>query len=257
MNGPIRILVVDDSAVFRLVLGRVISRTAGMELVGVAADGQEALEAARRLDPDVVTLDVEMPGLDGLETLRQILAERPTRVVMLSRATRAGAEVTLDALRAGAIDAIAKPDSAWGHGPNPFVDDLLAKIRAAALVPRAQILAPPTSGSERWGARPGSRAPAGRASLAGRGARGLVVVATSTGGPRALDILLGGLPAHLGAGVVIVQHMLTGFTATLAERLDRVGPLPVREASDGMRLVDDLVLVAPGDRHVAVDPSGA
>src|SRR5260221_445286 len=98
-----KILVVDDSAFVRLVLGRVISRTAGMELVGVAVDGHEALEAVRRLDPDVVTLDVEMPGLDGLETLREMLAERPTRVVMLSRATRAGAEVTLDALRAGAI----------------------------------------------------------------------------------------------------------------------------------------------------------
>ena len=117
MSPPIRILVVDDSAVFRMVLARVLGRTDGMEVIGVAADGLEALEAAHRLDPDVITLDVEMPGLDGLETLRRLLAERPTRVVMLSRATKAGAEVTLDALKAGAIDAIAKPDEAMGQRP--------------------------------------------------------------------------------------------------------------------------------------------
>lgn len=256
MSPPIRILVVDDSAVFRMVLGRVIGRTAGMELVGVAADGREALEAARRLDPDVVTLDVEMPELDGLATLRRLLAERPTRVVMLSRATRAGAEVTMDALRAGAIDAIAKPDTAWGNGPNPFVDDLLAKIRAAALVPRTRVLAPSTAGLDSPETRGTIRPPAGRRDRAGRRARGLVVVATSTGGPRALETLLSRLPADLEAGLVVVQHMLTGFTATLAERLDRLGPLSVREAAVGIRLVDGLVLVAPGDRHVLVDGSG-
>ena len=255
MSPPIRILVVDDSAVLRMVLGRVISRAPGMELVGVAVDGLEALEAARRLDPDVVTLDVEMPELDGLATLRRLLAERPTRVIMLSRATRSGAEVTMDAFRAGAIDAIAKPDTAWGNGPNPFVDDLLAKIRAAARVPLAQIRATPSAGPD----VPSARAPIhsradGRDRTAG--AHALVVLATSTGGPRALDALLSGLPAHLGAGVVVVQHMLTGFTATMADRLDRVGPLAVREATAGVRLVDDMVLVAPGDRHVLVDGAG-
>ena len=256
MSAPIRILVVDDSAVFRMVLGRVIGRTAGMELVGVASDGREAIEAARRLDPDVVTLDVEMPELDGLATLRVLLGERPTRVVMLSRATRAGAEVTMDALQAGAIDAIAKPDTAWGNGPNPFVDDLLAKIRAAALVPRTRALATPTRRSASLERRGIIRPPAGRLGRTGRRARGLVVVAASTGGPRALDTLLSRLPGDLGSGVVVVQHMLTGFTAALAERLDRLGPLPVHEASSGIQLVDGLVLVAPGDRHLLVDGTG-
>jgi two-component system chemotaxis response regulator CheB len=256
MSPPIRILVVDDSAVIRMVLGRVIGRTAGMEIVGIAADGREALEAARRLDPDVVTLDVEMPELDGLATLRQLLLERPTRVVMLSRATKAGAEVTMDALRAGAIDAIAKPDTAWGSGPNPFVDDLLAKIRAAALVPLARILVPPTTGVIAPEGRGISRPLGDPRDRTGRGVRGLVVIATSTGGPQALNALLSRLPARLGAGVVVVQHMLTGFTATLAERLDRLGPLPVREATAGIQLVDGLVLVAPGDRHILVDGAG-
>src|SRR5438874_1901178 len=140
MSRPIRILVVDDSAVFRMVLSRVIERAAGMEVVGIAANGREALAAVRELEPDVVTLDVEMPVLDGLATVRQLMADRPTAVVMLSRATTAGAEVTMDALRAGAVDAIAKPDKPWGSGPSPFVDDLLAKIRAAALVPRARLV---------------------------------------------------------------------------------------------------------------------
>ena len=234
MSPPIRILVVDDSAVFRMVLARVLGRTDGMEVIGVAADGLEALEAAHRLDPDVITLDVEMPGLDGLETLRRLLAERPTRVVMLSRATKAGAEVTLDALKAGATDAIAKPDEAWGSGPNPFVDDLLAKIRAAALVPRTQVLATPRPETGSVETRPVSHPPAIRRHRTSQGARGLVVVATSTGGPRALETLLSQLPIGLGAGLVVVQHMLTGFTATLAERLDRVGPLAVREATAGI-----------------------
>ncbi len=256
MSPPIRILVVDDSAVFRMVLARVLGRTDGMEVIGVAADGLEALEAAHRLDPDVITLDVEMPGLDGLETLRRLLAERPTRVVMLSRATKAGAEVTLDALKAGATDAIAKPDEAWGSGPNPFVDDLLAKIRAAALVPRTQVLATPRPETGSVETRPVGHPPAIRRHRTSQGARGLVVVATSTGGPRALETLLSQLPIGLGAGLVVVQHMLTGFTATLAERLDRVGPLAVREATAGIQLVDDLILVAKGDRHVLVDGAG-
>ena len=256
MSQPIRILVVDDSAVFRLVLGRVIGRTPGMEIVGVAADGLEALEAARRLNPDVVTLDVEMPELDGLATLRRMLAERPTRVVMLSHGTRAGAEVTLDALRAGAIDAIAKPDTPWGNGPNPFVDDLLAKIRAAAQVPLAQILATPSAPLAPTESREIAPSIPMRRDRARHGASGLVVVATSTGGPRALEALLSHMPAHLGVGVIVVQHMLNGFTATLAERLDRLSALTVREAAAGVQLVDDLVLVAPGDRHVLVDGAG-
>jgi two-component system, chemotaxis family, protein-glutamate methylesterase/glutaminase len=259
MTAPIRILIVDDSAVFRMVLARVIRRTPGMDVVGLASDGREALDAARRLDPDVVTLDVEMPELDGLTTLGRLLAERPTRVVMLSRATRAGAEVTLDALRAGAIDAIGKPDAAWGNGPSPFVDDLIAKIRAAALVPRSRILATAaivTTPSIRPETRATLAGPAGRRAEPHRYARALVVVATSTGGPRALDAVLSRLPPDLGVGVIVVQHMLTGFTATLADRLDRVGPLRVREATTGVQLEDDLILIAPGDRHILVDSEG-
>ncbi len=255
MSPPIRILVVDDSAVFRMVLGRVIARTPGMEVVGLAVDGLEALEQARRLDPDVVTLDVEMPGLDGLGTLRRLLAEHPTRVVMLSRATKAGAEVTMDAFRAGALDAIAKPDAAWGSGPNPFVDDLLAKIRAAALVPLSQIVATPRA-TDRPATHRLPRPPAERPGRSARHATGLVVVATSTGGPRALDTVMSGLPGDLGAGILVVQHMLTGFTATLAERLDRLGAMDVREAASGTQLVDGLVLIAPGDRHVLVNATG-
>ncbi len=259
MTPSIRILVVDDSAVMRMVLSRVIGRTPGMEVAGMAADGLEALEAARRLDPDLVTLDVEMPGLDGLATLRRLLAERPTRVLMLSRATKAGAEVTMDAFKAGAIDAIAKPDTPWGNGPNQFVDDLLAKIRAAALVPLSRIVATPTgssASSDSLGSRPPVRPVVDHLDRTSRRARRLVVVATSTGGPRALDILLSGLPTNLGAGVVVVQHMLNGFTTTLAERLDRLSPLPVREVAAGTKLVNGLVLVAPGDRHVLVNATG-
>jgi two-component system chemotaxis response regulator CheB len=256
MTAPIRILVVDDSAVFRLVLARVLGRTAGMVVVGLAGNGREALEAAVRLKPDVVTLDVEMPELDGLATLRGLLAERPTRVVMLSNKTTAGAEVTLDALRAGAVDAIAKPDTPWGTGPHPFVDDLLAKIRAAAEVPLARLAVPHAPLDASVAPGPSEMRPAGRRSGAGQVASGLVVIATSTGGPRALEAVIGRLPGDLRAGVIVVQHMLSGFTATLATRLDQLGPLVVREAADGSRLGDGVVLIAPGDRHLLIDGAG-
>lgn len=249
MTLPIRILVVDDSAVFRMVLVRVLRRTSGFEVVGTASDGHEALEAAARLDPDVITLDLEMPGLDGLETLTRLLARRPTRVVMLSHATTSGAAVTFDALRLGAVEAIAKPETAWGTGPSLFVEDLVAKIRAAALVPLARIAGPsaaPTPSATR-GSVPATRRTVGHA------ARRLVVVATSTGGPRALETLLAGLPDPLGAGIVVIQHMLTGFTGPLSLRLDRLGPLRVAEAATGDRILEDVVLVAPGDHHLLVN----
>jgi two-component system chemotaxis response regulator CheB len=257
-TAPIRVLVVDDSAVFRMVLVRVLDRAPGIEVVGVAVDGLSALEAAGRLDPDVITLDVEMPGIDGLATLGRLLARRPTRVIMLSRATRAGAAVTIEALRVGAVDAIAKPEAAWGSGPSPFVDDLLAKIHAAALVPLGRI-APASAPRDRSTLERAAGASAGRPSVPDRRAaplHRLVVVATSTGGPRALESLLSELPRPLDAGLIVVQHMLTGFTATLAERLDRLAQIDVREAADGDRLIDGVALVAPGDRHLLVDRSG-
>jgi two-component system chemotaxis response regulator CheB len=251
---PIRILVVDDSAVFRMVLARVLGRTPGFIVVGNAASGHDALDAARRLTPDVVTLDIEMPGLNGLETLSRLLAERPTRVMMVSRATHSGAQVTLDAMRLGAIDAIAKPDGAWGSGEHPFVDELVAKIRAVALVPLARV--GPFAAAVAVGALQAPPAPRVPRPARSPASRGLVVIATSTGGPRALDALLGRLEAPLGAGVLVVQHMLTGFTTALAHRLDKVGALRVGEARTGDLLTDGHVLVAPGDSHIVVERSG-
>jgi two-component system chemotaxis response regulator CheB len=249
---PIRVLVVDDSAIFRLFLTRALAAAEGIEVCGIAADGLEALEAVKRLRPDVVTLDVEMPRLDGLATLDRLLAQRPVRVVMLSMLTGSGASVTMDALRAGALDAIAKPSGAWSGDSGDFVRDLLAKIRAAALVPiRAVIRAAiePDAPAVPRPYRDVDRSP--------MAAQRLVIVATSTGGPKALDTFFRSMPGRLDAGVIVIQHMLNGFTTALADRLDRLGPMRVREATDLDRVPEGVALLAPGDRHLLVDAAGA
>ena len=199
---------------------------------------------------------------------------------MLSRATRIGAEVTMEALRAGAVDAIAKPDTAWGMGPTPFEDELISKIRAAAQVPIERIAAAstgatalPAAGSDRGrgagrrgveaGRDPGSGSAAGSAGgaatldrprPAGLAAKRLIVIATSTGGPRALGELFAGLHAPVDAAVIVIQHMLTGFTEALAERLDRLGDMAVSEAVEDERLLSGRALLAPA---IGTSPSRA
>jgi two-component system chemotaxis response regulator CheB len=270
---PIRVLVVDDSAFMRHTIGRLLADAADIEVVGTAADGVAGLEAASALRPDVITLDIEMPRLDGLAMLRRLMLECPTRTVMLSSLTRAGAQATLDALEAGAVDFVAKPSGSLSVDIGRVGEELLAKIRAAAAVPdlvfaalrlRAaarlrtseRVADAGPRGPERdngFAARAGSRATTGRPRVP---ADRLVVVAASTGGPAALDTLVRGLPEHLGAAILIVQHMPAGFTASLAERLGAAGSLPCREAARGDILGVDEILVTPGGHHLLATPAG-
>jgi two-component system chemotaxis response regulator CheB len=264
--SPIRVLIVDDSAFMRLALGRLLNGVGGIEVVGSAANGADGLELARSLHPDVITLDVEMPILDGLGMLKVLMREAPTRVVMLSGRTTEYATVTLDALECGAIDFVAKPSASTGI--DRVGDELIAKIRAAAGMSETAVLRhrqialmgltvpaqweQPGSAGQR-GAAPPARPPDDGHKVA---ASRLVVTASSTGGPGALQVLARGLPAHLGAALLMVQHMPAGFTASLADRLDALTPLPCAEAARDDLLAEDRILLAPGGVHLISSASG-
>lgn len=251
--GPdrlIRVLVVDDSATVRAVLARQLDADPALEVVGRAADGLEALELIAALRPDVVTLDIEMPRLDGLGTLERIMTECPTRVVMVSSLTAEGADATIRALELGAVDFIEKPSFggvAAPHAVHAVVDEVSQKVRHAAgarlarLRPRPERLAavppPPSRRESRWLPKK-------------------VLIGSSTGGPQALRQVLTSLPADFGVPVVVVQHMPGGFTRSLARRLDELSPLSVQEATPGSRLEMGKVLIAPGGFHVTLDGHG-
>ena len=242
----IRVVVVDDSPFVRQALGRMLG-AAGIEVVGTAVDGQDGLEKVCALRPDVVTLDVKMPRMGGLEALQRIMAECPTAVLLLSSLTSDGGEVTLRGLELGAMDFVDKSTVQGQMNLLDLADELVAKVRALASVPRARLVRAPEPGPEV--ARPGARTAAHRAEV--------VAIGTSTGGPPALQAIIPRLPAHLGAPLLIVQHMPPGFTRALAERLDQRSRLRVREAEDGDLLEPGMVLVAPAGRHMKVRRRGA
>jgi two-component system chemotaxis response regulator CheB len=236
----IRVLVVDDSAFVRRALTRMLGAAPDLEVVGLAVDGQDALEQVRALHPDVVTLDVQMPRLDGLRALERLMRERPTPVLLMSSLTREGAEVTLRGLELGALDFVDKGRAQGNMGLLALSEELRAKVRALA------------GATAR--ATPGA-APAPRARLAaGAAARvDAVAVAASTGGPAALQALIPRLPAALPAALLVVQHIPPGFTRSLAERLDARSALAVSEAVEGEEVRPGRVLIAPAGRHMRVE----
>jgi two-component system chemotaxis response regulator CheB len=263
--APTRVLVVDDSAFMRHAVGRVIGAAGDLIVVGSASNGEEGLRLAAQLKPDVITLDVEMPVLDGPGMLRRLMVETPTRVIMLSSLTTEGSAVTLDALDAGAIDFVAKPGGSLAIDGGGAGRDLVSSIRAAAAMPEAAFLAHRRR-SARWAAgrpqpgitaAPSRIAPPGRIAAAGSVAsRRLIVIASSTGGPAALSAVVPRLPTGLEAGILLVQHIPPGFSASLAGRLDASGPIAVREAAAGDLVSDDEALIAPGDAHLITSLSG-
>ena len=237
------VLVVDDSAFMRRLVRELIESEPGFRVVGTAADGMDALEQVHRLQPDLVTLDVEMPGLDGLQVLGYVMSEAPRPVVMLS----AGApELTMRALELGAVDFVRKPSGPISLDLALVRERLVTALHAASA---ANLRAAPVL------ARPATP-PAGARRPASRPAARLVVVACSTGGPRALAEILPALPADLDAAVVVVQHMPAGFTAGLARRLDALAAVPVAEAVDGAVPLAGHVYVAPGGAHLVVRREG-
>ena len=244
----IRVLVVDDSTFVRQALARMLGKEPDIEIVGTAVDGQDGYEKVLALRPDVVTLDVKMPRMGGLEALSRIMADCPTPVLLLSSLTSEGGEVTLRGLELGAMDFVDK-SSVQGHmNLLSLAEELQQKVRALASVPRGRLLLRPQEKAVEAPAAVVSR----RAHLAE-----VVVIGTSTGGPPALQALVPRFPEGLGSAILVVQHMPVGFTRSLAERLDARSVLRVREAQDGEPILPGVVLIAPAGIHMKVRRRGS
>jgi chemotaxis response regulator CheB len=233
----VRALIVDDSALMRQLLTGLLEADPEITVVGTAADPYIARDRIKALNPDVITLDVEMPHMDGLTFLRKIMALRPMPVVMVSTLTQSGAETTLEALEVGAVDFIAKPAQERAERLTELADELQQKVKAAAQV-RVAV---------RQAARPAPRAPRRLVRSNGR----IVFVGASTGGIEALKSLLMGLPEDCPP-TLITQHMPPRFTTGFAERLNRECPMKVSEAADGDVIEAGRVYIAPGSHHLEI-----
>ncbi|MFO1226639.1 chemotaxis response regulator protein-glutamate methylesterase [Roseateles sp.] len=249
-----RVVVVDDSALVRSILTEIINKQTDMECVGAAADPLIAREMIRNLNPDVITLDVEMPRMDGLDFLSRLMRLRPMPVVMVSTLTERGAEVTLKALELGAIDFVAKPKIGVADGMRQLAQDITDKIRIAAKaqIRRAHAAPAPAPGAP---AAP-APAPVSIASLGRMSTEKIIFIGASTGGTEATKDVLVNLPADCPA-VVITQHMPPGFTRSYAARLDGLCKIRVKEAEDGERILPGHGYIAPGGFHLSVERSGA
>jgi two-component system, chemotaxis family, protein-glutamate methylesterase/glutaminase len=243
----IRVLVVDDSAFVRQALVRMLGGAPDIEVVGTAVDGKDGVEKAAALRPDVVTLDIKMPRMGGLEALRRIMVECPVPVLLLSSLTSEGGEITLRGLELGAVDFVDK-SSVQGHmSLQDLAEEVKAKVRALARVPRDRVHPAGGVAAETRPPLPGPHA----------GGAEVVVIGTSTGGPPALQAIIPKLPPGLSSAVLVVQHMPVGFTRSLADRLHSRSAVPVREAQDGETVAPGVVLIAPAGRHMKVRRRGA
>ena len=250
MSTKIRVVVVDDSALVRGLLTEIIDRQPDMCCVGAAADPLVAREMIRNLNPDVITLDIEMPRMDGIDFLSRLMRLRPMPVVMVSTLTERGADVTLKALELGAVDFVAKPKIGVSDGLRQLGADITDKIRTAAKA-RVHRLATPAAGANAAPAKPVTMASLGRLST-----EKIIFIGASTGGTEATREVLTSLPADCPA-VMITQHMPPGFTKSYAARLDGLCRIRVAEASDGERVLPGHAYIAPGGFHLSVERSGA
>lgn len=251
MAQKIRVVVVDDSALVRSLLAEIINRQSDMQCVGTANDPLVAREMIRELNPDVVTLDVEMPRMDGIDFLGRLMRLRPMPVVMISTLTERGAEVTMKALELGAVDFVAKPRVGVASGLSELASAIVEKIRVAAVAHVHRALAPrPAAAPAR-----GDKAPT--ANLLGRvSTEKIIFIGASTGGTEAVKEVLLQMPADAPA-IVITQHMPPGFTTSFAARLNNLCQITVKEAVNGERIMPGHAYIAPGGRQFCVARSGA
>ena len=254
-NGKTRVLVVDDSALARKLLRDGLSKDPSIEVVGPASDPESAWELLIREQPDVITLDVEMPGMDGVTFLKKYMAQYPTPTVMVSSFTERGKKVTLDALEAGAVDIVTKPKVGVLDGLPTLMDDLCARVKIAARANVRRHAPPPVV--EHSPPAPLFAPPAPtRSQVLLETMDRMIAIGASAGGVAALTRIVPVFPV-LSPGIVIVQHMPAGFTRNFAERLNNLSAMQVKEAADGDRVQPGLVLLAPGgDRHMQIRRSG-
>lgn len=246
----IRVVVVDDSALVRSLLAEIINREPDMECVGTANDPLIAREMIRELNPDVITLDIEMPKMDGIEFLSRLMRLRPMPVVMISTLTERGAEVTMRALELGAVDFVSKPRIGLTDGIRDLSDQIVDKVRVAAAAHIRRLVAPANAPAVQ-------KVSAGTAPVTGRlSTEKLICVGASTGGTEAIKEILVRMPAD-SPGIVITQHMPPGFTTSFAARLDSLCQITVREASHGERILPGHAYIAPGGKQFRIDKSGA
>jgi len=251
----VRVLVVDDSGFFRRRVTEMLSADPRLEVVGSAADGREAIVQAQKLKPDVITMDIEMPVMDGITAVRRIMATRPVPILMFSSLTHEGAQSTFEALEAGAVDYLPKNfedisrnrdevarvlrTRVWSIGVRGLPRHAASAVPAAATATAAKVAAPP---------RPASRSLRGKVKV--------VAIGTSTGGPVALQQVLSALPANFPVPLVLVQHMPASFTAAFARRLDQLCAITVREAAEGDVLESGCALLAPGGKQMVIESRG-
>lgn len=262
----IRVMVVDDSAFMRKVISDMLASDPNIEVTGTARNGLDALEKIRQQKPDLITLDVEMPQMGGLELLKRLMERNPIPVIMLSSLTKAGAEDTMRALSLGAVDFVPKPSGSISLDIKKIQQDLLNKVKIAAKVTPSPFQAAISHQPALPKAEPAKTLPSPevqvkpvlpKTSFATTGSvKKIVAIGTSTGGPRALQEVLPKLPANLPAAILVVQHMPKGFTQSLAQRLNQQSNITIREAKEGDRLENGLALLAPGGLHMTLEKGG-
>lgn len=239
-NNAVRVLIVDDSAFMRKVLSEMLDSDSSVKVIGTATDGKDALDKIRELDPDVITMDVEMPVMDGINCLKEIMQRFPKPVIMLSSGTDHGADLTIRALDEGAVDFIAKPKNIFEIKTDKKKKEIIEKIAIAKNVKFCN-----TSNKFHKNT--------GEVSFQNKTLKHIIAIGTSTGGPKALQSVVPFLPGDIPAAVLIVQHMPPGFTNSLAERLNSKSDLIVKEASHKEKILAGHVYIAPGDSHMLIE----
>lgn len=245
--AKVKVLIVDDSAFMRKILTDILSDTSQIEVVGTAKNGEEAIEKVRKLNPDIVTLDVEMPVMDGITALGHIVKEFKIPVVMLSSLTQEGADMTIKALEIGAVDFITKPTSIFKINTDEIKQILIEKVLGASKVSVSKV--------SRFRAAPSKPKPKSGTHKSKR-LKNIVAIGTSTGGPRALQSVVPLIPGDIDAAVLIVQHMPVGFTKSLAERLNSMSEIDIKEAEHGDVLQPGCGYLAPGGHQMEVVTKG-
>lgn len=246
----IRVLIVDDSAFIRKILKDILESDKTIEIIGAAKNGKEALDFLQQNEVDVITLDVEMPIMDGIDTLKEIMRVKPTPVVMLSSLTNEGAEMTFKALDLGAVDFVAKPTNIFKMSSSDIQEDIISKIKEASMVktkkiPSKKVFKELSEKNE----LPTSIIKPIRDKRC-EDVKKIIAIGTSTGGPRALQEVISNISGEINSPIIVVQHMPKGFTKSLADRLNGLSQLNVKEAEDGEPLCNGTVYIAPGDRHI-------